>query len=76
MASYRNIARICAIAASGTAVLIAQLGIGQGLPGMPICQGNPPTPTTNCRVNGQCAENDTCAGKELGAILESSRTWC
>jgi hypothetical protein len=76
MTLHRNIARVSTLATAGIAILIAQRVIGQGLPGVPVCQGSPPTPATYCRVNGECAENDTCKSRTLGAIVESSRTWC
>lgn len=74
--SYRNFGRISTAAAAAVALLLAQFGVGQGLPGTPVCEGNPPTPRHNCRVNGECSPHNACQGAALGAIYESSRTWC
>jgi|GEM_PF-5971658 len=76
MTSDRNIARIASVVAAAVAVLLAQLGVGQGLPGTPVCQGSPPTPVHNCKINGECTAHNACQGMALGAIYESSRTWC
>jgi hypothetical protein len=76
MTSYRAIGRLSSVAAAAIAVLLAQLGVSQGLPTIPVCQGAPPTPVHNCKVNGTCFPHNACAGAALGAIREDSRTWC
>lgn len=76
MTSYRNIGRICSVAAAIVGVLLAQLGVSQGLPTIPVCEGEPPTPRHSCKVNGACFPHDACEGAALGAIFEGSATWC
>lgn len=74
--SYRNFGRLSAVAAAFVALLLAQFGVSQGLPGTPVCQGNPPTPIHHCGPIGDCTPHNGCQGMALGPILETSRTWC
>jgi len=76
MTFYRNIGRISVVVAAVVTVLLAQMGVSQGLPGIPICRGTPPTPLHHCGRAGECSPHDACAGKALGEIVEDSRTWC